>query len=121
MQFEWTGGGYAYRNQDYARLLNAIMSGEAFSMEYLKDDYFNFIDAPEIQGSYGLGVIKYDFPGIGTLIGHSGFFPGYNTVGFYHVESEQIFTMQINSTDLPQLQQFFGDYLGLVRMLTAKN
>ncbi|WP_462250618.1 serine hydrolase domain-containing protein [Ekhidna sp.] len=121
MQFEWTGGGYAYRNQDYARLLNAIMSGEAFNMEYLKDDYFNFIDAPEIQGSYGLGVIKYDFPGIGTLIGHSGFFPGYNTVGFYHVESKQIFTMQINSTDLPQLQQFFGDYLGLVKMLIPKN
>lgn len=119
MQFEWTGGGYFYRNADYARLLKAIFDGKAFNMEYLRDDFFNFIDAPEIQGSYGLGIIKYDFPGMGTFMGHSGFFPGYNTVGFYHVESKKIFTMQINSTNMPQLQRFLADYLGMVRLILS--
>ena len=122
MQFEWTGGGYFYQNADYARLLKAIYEGKAFDMEAVKDDFFGFIDAPEIQGSYGLGVIKYEFPNMGAFIGHSGFFPGYNTVGFYHQESKQVFTMQINSTEMPQLRKFFGDYLGMVRMImTSKS
>ncbi len=119
MQFEWTGGGYFYANADYARLLKAIYEGKAFDMEGLKDDFFGYIDAPEIQGSYGLGVIKYEFPGLGTFIGHSGFFPGYNTVGFYHLESKQVFTMQVNSTEMPQLTTFFRDYIGMVRRIIA--
>lgn len=121
MQFEWTGGGYFYENADYARLLKAIYEGKAFDLESLKDDFFEFIDAPEIQGSYGLSVIKYEFPNMGTFIGHSGFFPGYNTVGFYHQESKQVFTMQVNSTEMPQLRKFFGDYLGMVRMIMSSD
>ncbi|WP_424961440.1 serine hydrolase domain-containing protein [Ekhidna sp.] len=117
MQFEWTGGGYAYKNADYARLLKSIYEGEAFNMEKLKDDFFNYADAAEIGGQYGLGVIKYEFPGLGTFIGHSGFFPGYNTAGFYHLDTGEVFTMQINSTNEAQLQRFFGSYLGLVRMI----
>ncbi|MEO9484367.1 MAG: serine hydrolase domain-containing protein [Ekhidna sp.] len=117
MQFEWTGGGYFYENADYARLLKSIYEGEAFDMTQLRADFFSYVNAPEIQGSYGLGVIKYEFPGLGTFIGHSGFFPGYNTAGFYHAESRQVFTMQINSTEMPQLRRFFTDYLGMVRMI----
>ena len=119
MQFEWTGGGYFYENADYARLLKAIYEGKLFDIERYKDDFFGYIDAPEIQGSYGLGVIKYEFPGMGTFIGHSGFFPGYNTVGYYHPDSKQVFTMQVNSTEMPHLQTFFRDYLGLVRMIMS--
>lgn len=121
IQFEWTGGGYFYWNMDYAKLIKGIFDGRAFNMEYLRDDYFNFIDAPELQGSYGLGIIKFEIPGMGTFMGHSGFFPGYNTAGYYHVDSKQIFTMQINSTDMPQLRRFFADYLGLVRLINAQN
>lgn len=75
MQFEWTGGGYAYKNSDYARLLKSIYEGEAFDMEALEEEFFDYADAEEIGGMYGLGVIKYEFPGLGTFIGHSGFFP----------------------------------------------
>ncbi|WP_370086474.1 serine hydrolase domain-containing protein [Ekhidna sp.] len=117
MQFEWTGGGYAYRNSDYARLLKSLYEGEVFDMDELGDEFFSYANAPEINGQYGLGVIKYVFPGLGTFIGHSGFFPGYNTAGFYHPDSGQVFTMQINSTNEAQLQRFFGSYLGLVRMI----
>lgn len=120
MQFEWTGGGYAYKNSDYARLLKSLYEGELFDMDELGDEFFSYADAPEINGQYGLGVIKYEFPGLGTFIGHSGFFPGYNTAGFYHPDSGQVFTMQINSTNEAQLQRFFGSYLGLVRMIMTE-
>ncbi|MEQ9021592.1 MAG: serine hydrolase domain-containing protein, partial [Pseudomonadales bacterium] len=99
MQFEWTGGGYAYKNADYASLLKNIYEGRAFDMSELKDEFYNYVEAAEIRSQYGLGVIKYEFPGLGTFIGHSGFFPGYNTAGFYHLETGQVFTMQINSTN----------------------
>lgn len=120
MQFEWTGGGYTYKNSDYARLLKSIYEGEVFDMEALGNDFLNYVEATEIRGQYGLGVIKYEFPGLGTFIGHSGFFPGYNSAGFYHSDSGQVFTMQINSTNEAQLQRFFGSYLGLVRMIMSE-
>lgn len=119
MQFEWTGGGYAYANADYARLLKKLYEGEVFDMAALKDDFFGYVDALEIRGKYGLGVIRYEFPNVGELIGHSGFFPGYNTAGFYHTASKKVFTMQINCTEMPQLQRFFGDYLKLVSEILA--
>ncbi len=120
MQFEWTGGGYFYKNVDFAKLLKSIYEGEVFSLEELGEQFFDFINAPEIQGSYGLGVIKYEFPGLGTFIGHSGFFPGYYTMGFYHTETKQVFTMQINSTETSHLQKFTSDYLFLVNSILAK-
>lgn len=120
MQFEWTGGGYVYENADYARLLKSIYEGDAFDMEALEEEFFDYADAEEIGGMYGLGIIKYEFPGLGTFIGHSGFFPGYNTAGFYHPDTGEVFTMQINSTNEAQLQRFFGSYLGLVRMIMSE-
>ncbi|GAB4252439.1 MAG: serine hydrolase domain-containing protein [Ekhidna sp.] len=121
MQFEWTGGGYAYENADYARLLKALYEGEVFDMELLRDDFFGYIAAEEIGGQYGLGVIQYQFPNLGEFIGHSGFFPGYNTAGFYHPETGQAFTMQINSTQGNHLRTFFRDYLTIVGMILRNN
>lgn len=115
-QFEWTGGGYAYKNSDYAKLLIAIYEGELFDMEALGNAFFDFVEAEEIRGKYGLGVIRYEYPEIGELIGHSGFFPGYYTMGFYHPETDQAFTMQVNCTLMPQLKNFRDDYLRLIRL-----
>lgn len=117
MQFEWTGGGYAYKNQDFAQWLKYLIEGEAFDMNQMAGEYFSFIDAPEISGEYGLGLMKYSFSGIGNFYGHSGFFPGYNTMGYYHLESKQVFTMQVNSTEMAHLRKFFSDYLHIVRKL----
>ncbi len=121
MQFEWTGGGYAYKNADYARLLLAIYEGELFNLETLGDSFFDFVEAEEIRGEYGLGVIRYEYPEIGELIGHSGFFPGYYTMGFYHPESKQVFVMQINCTQMPQLSNFRNDYLELIKLVHSFN
>lgn len=120
MQFEWTGGGYVYENQEYAQLLRAIYEGQVFDLSVVGDDFFDFIDAKEIRGQYGLGTIRYLFPVLGEFIGHSGFFPGYNTMGFYHTATKQTFTMQANSTELVHLQKFFSDYLELVGLIVTK-
>jgi len=47
MQFEWTGGGYAYATSDYARLLKKVFEGEAYDREILKLVH-DYVQAPEI-------------------------------------------------------------------------
>lgn len=121
MQFEWTGGGYAFRNADYAYLLKQLYEGKLFGLEQLVDEYFNYVDAPEIGCKYGLGIMRYEFPGHGEFIGHSGFFPGYYTIGLYHTETKQAFSLQINSVDLKHLQSFFPDYFTLVRQILTQD
>lgn len=115
MQWEWTGGGYAYKTHEYAQLLKLLYEGKVFDLEKVRDDYFDYIESPEIGGQYAMAVHKLSLPGIGEVIGHSGFFPGYNTVGFYHPKTGMSFTMQINVTNLPQLRTFFRDYMILTQ------
>ena len=114
MQWEWTGGGYAYQTHEYAQLLKSIYEGEVFDMEKVGDDFFGMIESAQIGGMYGLGVHQLTFPNRGRFIGHGGFFPGYNTIGLYHPDTKLSFAMQINSTNLPHLQRFYRDYLQLV-------
>lgn len=114
MQWEWTGGGYAYKTHEYAHLLKYIYEGKVFDLEKVKDVFPGYIESPQIGGSYGLGVHKLSLPDIGDVMGHSGFFPGYHTVGFYHPESGMSFAMQMNMTNAPQLQRFFRDYMMMV-------
>ena len=120
MQWEWTGGGYAYKTREYAELLKLVYEGHAFDMEAVGDDFFDFVPSAEIGGEYGLGIHKLTFPNLGEFIGHGGFFPGYNTLGLYHPESGMSFAMQINITNLPQLRAFFGDYLIMVGTVMDK-
>lgn len=115
MQFEWTGGGYCFATSDYAKLLKSLYEGEVFDLEKVGDYLFDFIEAQEVGGEYGMGVMKYNFPGLGEFIGHAGFFPGYNSIGLYHTESKMAFAMQINSTDIEHLRPFFGDFLTITR------
>lgn len=120
MQWEWTGGGYVYKTHEYAQLLKLIYEGEVFDLEKVEEDFFGYIEAPQVGGQYAMGVHKLQLP-IGEVIGHSGFFPGYNTAGFYHPESQISFAMQINCTNRPQLRSFFRDYLFMIRKVLANN
>jgi len=115
MQFEWTGGGYAYQTQEYAQLLKKIYEGEVFDLDKVGEDFFRFIESPEIGGQYGLGVQQMTLPEIGKLWGHSGFFPGYYSIGLYDPERKMSYAMQINSTDMPHLQCFFRDYMTMIK------
>src|SRR5690606_529053 len=71
MQWEWTGGGYAYKTHEYAQLLKLIYEGKVFDFEKVKDDFFGYINSQEIGGQYGMGVHKLTLPGVGEVIGHS--------------------------------------------------
>lgn len=115
MQFEWTGGGYAYKTHEYAQWLKYLYEGAVFDLDAVREDLFNTVPAKDIGGEYGLGVHKFEFKGLGTFYGHDGFFPGYFTIGLYSPTKKMAFAMQINSTDMPHLQRFFNDYLTMVR------
>ncbi len=120
MQFEWTGGGYAYKTKEYAQLLKAIHEGKVFNLSKVGADFYGTVPSPEIGGAYGLGVHEFEFKDLGTFYGHDGFFPGYYTIGLYHPESRMAFAMQINSTDMPHLRSFFKDYLMMVREVLSE-
>ncbi|MFQ5506420.1 MAG: serine hydrolase domain-containing protein [Planctomycetota bacterium] len=83
-QFEWCGGGYLNTALDLARWARILYSGKAFDGEYLK----TMLDAVPADGlgagtKYGIGVIVRKTEA-GTLLGHDGVFPGYqSTMGYF--------------------------------------
>ena len=105
LQFEWTGGGYAFRPEYMARLMVAIFEGKVFGKELL-NEYIATLPAPEIRAEYGLGIIKYNLNGK-TLYGHSGFFPGYLTQVYYDPETKESFVFQINSSEAASAQDMY--------------
>ncbi len=114
MQFEWTGGGLAFRTSDYARWLGLLFNGKAFDMESLHDTFYQVVEAPEVGGKYGMGFQVFELPGLGESYGHSGFFPGYFTLGIYLPEKKLAIAMQVNTTEQEKVRNFFRDFLGLV-------
>ena len=96
MQFEWTGGGYAYNPQDMARLILAIFEGKVFGEELLPF-YTQFLPAPEVGAAYGLGIMEYHLDDK-VLYGHSGFFPGYVAQVYYDPEQKCSYVFQINAS-----------------------
>ena len=105
LQFEWTGGGYAFRPENMARLMLAIFDGKYFGKELLAE-YTATLPAPEINAEYGLGLMKYNLNGK-TLYGHSGFFPGYLTQVYYDPETKESFVFMINTTEPAGIQDLY--------------
>ncbi len=119
LQFEWTGGGLAFETRDYARWLKLLFEGNAFDMNKIGELYFQDVPSPEIGGSYGMGYQKLMMPDIGTAYGHSGFFPGFFTIGVYLPEYSIAVAMQVNTTEMGKLRSFFPDFVKLTRMVIA--
>ncbi len=117
MQFEWTGGGLAWKTQDYAKWLKDLFEGKAFDLEKCSETYFNSIPSPEIGGSYGIGYQELELPGLGKAFGHSGFFPGYFTLGLYYPEKKISIAMQVNTTDPAMIRNFFPDYMKIAQSI----
>ncbi|MBC5992456.1 serine hydrolase domain-containing protein [Pontibacter cellulosilyticus] len=105
LQFEWTGGGYAYSPVMMARLMIAIFEGKVFGKELLAE-YTATLPAPEINAEYGLGLMKYNLNGK-TLYGHSGFFPGYLAQVYYDPETKESFVFMINTTEPAGIQDLY--------------
>ncbi|MCA6074754.1 serine hydrolase domain-containing protein [Fulvivirga sedimenti] len=119
LQFEWTGGGLAFETRDYARWLKLLFEGNAFDMEKMGETYFQDIPSPEIGGSYGMGYQKLVIPEVGEAYGHSGFFPGYYTIGVYLPEYSIAVAMQVNTTEMAKLRSFFRDFVKLTRIVIS--
>jgi D-alanyl-D-alanine carboxypeptidase len=98
-QFEWTGGGYATSARDLARWGHALYAGNAISPKARDLMISSAVPArlgPETK--YGLGVIVRGATPAGPTVGHSGFFPGYQTELVHFVTSGVTMAVQINSS-----------------------
>lgn len=96
-QFEWTGGGMASTAGDLARWGKRLYEGRAFEPALLQQ-MLDGVPARLGQNTkYGLGVIIRETP-IGTLYGHSGFFPGYQAEMLYLPTLKASVAFQVNSS-----------------------
>jgi D-alanyl-D-alanine carboxypeptidase len=96
-QFEWTGGGMASTASDLARWGKRLYEGGAFDASMLP----NLLDGVPARlgpnAKYGLGVIIRE-TALGTLYGHSGFFPGYQAEMLYLPAQKAAVAFQVNSS-----------------------
>lgn len=96
-QFEWTGGGMASTAADLARWGKRLYEGGAFDPSMLPR-LLDGVPARLGQNTkYGLGVIIRETP-LGTLYGHSGFFPGYQAEMLYLPVQKAAIAFQVNSS-----------------------
>jgi D-alanyl-D-alanine carboxypeptidase len=96
-QFEWTGGGMASSAADLARWGKLLYEGGAFDPSMLPR-LLDGVPARLGQNTkYGLGVIIRETP-LGTLYGHSGFFPGYQAEVLYVPTVKAAVAFQVNSS-----------------------
>jgi D-alanyl-D-alanine carboxypeptidase len=98
-QFEWTGGGFATSAHDLARWGHALYVGEAISTKMRNLMIESAVPArlgPETK--YGLGVIVRPTTPAGPTIGHSGFFPGYQTELVHFTKTGLTLAVQINTS-----------------------
>lgn len=96
-QFEWTGGGMASTAADLARWGKRLYEGGAFDASMLPK-LLDGVPARLGQNTkYGLGVIIRETP-LGTLYGHSGFFPGYQAEMLYMPAQKAAVAFQVNSS-----------------------
>ena len=96
-QFEWTGGGMATTASDLARWGKRLYEGGAFDASMLPK-LLDGVPARLGQNTkYGLGVIIRE-TALGTLYGHSGFFPGYQAEVLYLPAQKAAVAFQVNSS-----------------------
>ena len=97
-QFEWAGGGYASTADDLARWMKLLFEGRAYPDSLLRQA----LDGREARGlgqgvRYGLAAIIRETP-LGTVYGHSGFMPGYQTEARYYPAHKFAVAFQFNSS-----------------------
>ena len=98
-QMEWCGGGVISNSRDLARWVRALFEGNVLKSA-TRAAMLEGIPAPRLgpNDRYGLGVQMYESPH-GPVLGHSGWFPGYNTFVAYYAEHRLALAVQINTDD----------------------
>ena len=118
--FEWAGGGWSSTTADLVRWAKSLYEWKAFDSTLAKP-FLDGVPARLGQGvRYGLGVIMWPAPPIaptlGEAIGHSGFFPGYQTEMRYFPAHKIAVSLQVNSSNGRVLPRGMG---GAVNELAA--
>jgi len=121
LQFEWTGGGLAFKTVDYAKWLKVLFEGGAFDWDKMSTQFIDVVDSPEIGGQYGIGFQVYNFEKIGKAFGHSGFFPGYFTMGVYIPEKKIAIAMQVNTSQTEHIKFFYQDFTQILQQVVNLN
>lgn len=95
---EWTGGGLYNNPQSLVRWAKLLYEGEALEGDYLGDLLESAVRgaAPRPGSAYSLGVSIQQTP-LGITYGHSGFFPGYNSIVMYFPDRGVAIALQINA------------------------
>jgi D-alanyl-D-alanine carboxypeptidase len=100
-QFEWAGGGFATNGGDLARWGHALYASTngpitASMRRRMIDAGVPARLGPQVM--YGLGVIIRPTTPVGTVWGHSGFFPGYQSELVHAVDRGVTVAVQINTS-----------------------
>jgi D-alanyl-D-alanine carboxypeptidase len=101
-QFEGAGGGWSSTTADLVRWAKALYEWKAFDST-LAPRFLDGVPARLGQGvKYGLGVIitppPAAAPALGEALGHSGFFPGYQTEMRYYPAHRMAVAFQVNTS-----------------------
>jgi D-alanyl-D-alanine carboxypeptidase len=98
-QFEWAGGGWSSTTRDLARWARMVYQWRAFDST-LAPLFLDGVPARLGPGVlYGLGVIIWPDTPLGRALGHSGFFPGYQTEMRYFPDRRLAVALQVNSSN----------------------
>jgi len=95
---EWTGGGLYNNPQSLVRWAKLLYEGDALEGDYLGELLESAVRgaSPVPSTVYSLGVTITQTP-LGITYGHSGFFPGYNSVVRYFPAERVALAIQINT------------------------
>lgn len=94
---EWTGGGLVTNPKDLVIWAKALYEGKAMEGPYL-NDLFDSVPMDQTgvaRCGAGVFIVKTEQ---GTIYGHSGWFPGYQSSLAYFPEHRVAVSMQVNST-----------------------
>jgi len=94
---EWTGGGLSTNSKDLVRWAKALYEGKVVDPK-LVDEMLSSVaktEGVDTTRRYGLGVRISETP-LGTAYGHSGWFPGYNSIVRYFPKPGVAVAIQVN-------------------------
>ncbi len=96
-QFEWTGGGIITNASDLAKWGRVLYSGKLLGRKYMKQILkpVSMETGRKADTGYGLGVEVWDSP-YGKVYGHTGTFPGYQSLLKYYNDWGFSIAIQLN-------------------------
>jgi len=93
---EWCGGGFVSTSHDLALYAHRLFRGTALGWDYRPD----LLQGPELNEAHGpgrYGMATFVRRGdLGTTLGHTGWYPGYNTAVTHYVDLGVTVAVQVN-------------------------